>query len=391
MKIGILTFHRPANFGANLQAYSTLRYLGSLGHEVKVIDYVREADYSYKDRVSIEQYNAHKDFVEKRLLLTKQVKDEKSLQQIVVAEKFDIILIGADAVWRLPKDGDIYFAKWLFESPLLTGTKVASLSAAHMGLGFMSLDKTHRDSLVDCLKQFSHISVRDEWTKRKIDELSNNDLNITVNPDPVMMLSDFVDDEVWDNRGIDSKRYIAMTLPVNWSKSGKMSRIRIKWFRKFKALVNDAGYKLIELPIPEGRSGMEFDFVVEYPIDSLQWFLWIKNAKGFCGLRFHAIVSSISCGTPFYSIDSYGSSSRKSLILDMLGLHNIARKEDIFSKIRNLLKGSEFEGNRTGKYIEFENPRRVFSKIINANSASILAFRDANRKVFVDTVNDILK
>lgn len=391
MKIGILTFHRPANFGANLQAYSTFRYLSSLGHDVKVIDYVREADLSYKERVCPKQYDAHQCFVNTRLKMTRQANDSESLVSVVADEKFDLIVVGADAVWRLPKDGDIYFAKWLFESPMLKGTKVASLSAAHMGQGFMSLPQAHKEALAKCLKQFSHISVRDEWTKAKVDEVAGEELEITVNPDPVMMLSDFVEDEAWDGRGIESKRYIAMTLPKDWCKGGKLSGLRHKWFSRFKALVNDAGYKLVELPVPEGKSGMTFDFIVDYPIDSLQWFMWLKNARGFCGLRFHAIVSSISCGTPFYSIDSYGSSSRKSLLLDILGLHRIARKDDVFSKIRNLLKGSEFEDCRTGKYIELENPKRVFSKIINANAANIIAFRDANRKVFVNTVNKILK
>ena len=51
MKIGILTFHRPANFGANLQAYCSMCYLRSLGYEAKVIDYVRAGDLEYRKQV----------------------------------------------------------------------------------------------------------------------------------------------------------------------------------------------------------------------------------------------------------------------------------------------------------------------------------------------------
>ena len=39
MKIGILTFHCAANFGAVLQTYGLQSYLRSLGHDVHVIDY----------------------------------------------------------------------------------------------------------------------------------------------------------------------------------------------------------------------------------------------------------------------------------------------------------------------------------------------------------------
>lgn len=391
MKIGILTFHRPANFGANLQAYSTLRFLTSLGHDVEVIDYVREADLSYKERVCPEQYCAHQYFVNKMLKLTKQVNDSESLVCLVEDEKYDLIIIGADAVWRLPDDDDIYFAKWLFESQILKRTKVASLSAAHMGSGFMSLPLAHRKTLGKCIQQFNYLSVRDEWTKSKVEEITDGTVDITINPDPVIMLSDFVKDDIWDSRGIESMKYIAMSLPKDWCKSGRLASIRRRWFTRFKALVNNSGYKLVELPIPEGKSGESFDFVVDYPIDPLQWYLWLKNARGFCGLRFHAIVSSISCGTPFYSIDNYGNTSRKSLLLDIIGLHKMARKRDKSSKIMNLLKGSEFENNRTGNYIEFENPKSVFSKIMQSDTASIIAFRDANKKVFADTVKEILK
>ena len=60
MKIGILTFHRPANFGANLQAYSTYTYLSSLGYDVKVIDYVKAANIKhgfYKSRPMLMKYH----------------------------------------------------------------------------------------------------------------------------------------------------------------------------------------------------------------------------------------------------------------------------------------------------------------------------------------------
>ncbi|MCI5451050.1 polysaccharide pyruvyl transferase family protein, partial [bacterium] len=64
MKIGILTLHRPANFGANLQAYSTYRYLLRRGCEVKVIDYVRDRDCLYRSVIPAVQMQAHTHFVE---------------------------------------------------------------------------------------------------------------------------------------------------------------------------------------------------------------------------------------------------------------------------------------------------------------------------------------
>lgn len=393
MKIGILTFHRPANFGANLQAYSSMCYLSSLGHEVKVIDYVRQTDFDYKNKVDIRQYEAHKHFVEVRLSLTKQMTTDEDLCRIVKEEAFDAIVIGADAVWRSPKDNNVYFAEWLFKNKDIKDVAVASISPAHMGNGYCNISDDKRKAIHECLSKFKYITVRDAWTKEVVnrDIFGGETFVRNVNPDPVFTLFRFIDDEQWNNCGQKSKGYYLMSLPKNWVNVGKFADKKRKWFAQFKAYVNGAGYKLVELPIPEGKSGMKFDYTIDYPIDPLQWFLWIKNAKAFCGLRFHAIVSSISNGTPFYSIDSYGDNGRIAKILDLVGLHKMARKRDVKSKIYNLLKGSTLEKNRCGAMIECESPKKIFSKLESTTSMDVIKFRDSNLSVFDKNMSEMLK
>ena len=393
MKIGILTFHRPANFGANLQAYSSMCYLSSLGHEVKVIDYVRQTDFDYKNKVDIRQYEAHKHFVEVRLSLTKQITTDEDLCRIVKEEAFDAIVIGADAVWRSPKDNNVYFAEWLFKNKDIKDVAVASISPAHMGNGYCNISDDKRKAIHECLSKFKYITVRDAWTKEVVnrDIFGGETFVRNVNPDPVFTLFRFIDDEQWNNCGQKSKGYYLMSLPKNWVNVGKFADKKRKWFAQFKAYVNGAGYKLVELPIPEGKSGMKFDYTIDYPIDPLQWFLWIKNAKAFCGLRFHAIVSSISNGTPFYSIDAYGDNGRIAKILDLVGLHKMARKRDVKSKIYNLLKDSTLERNRCGAMIECESPKKAFSILESTNSIDVIKFRDGNLSVFDKNMSEMLK
>lgn len=393
MRIGILTFHRPANFGANLQAYSTTCYFKALGHEVKVIDYIRAGDLKYKDLVNLNQFYAHKYFVENRLPLTRQVMDESGLSEVVAEEKFELLLIGSDAVWRSPQDNNIYFAQWLYDSSPLRKIKVASISPAHMGDGYESLSINQRTAIRECLKRFNFITVRDVWTKYVInrDIFNGEDFIKIVNPDPVFSLYRFIENEIWDSKGISTKSYYLMSLPKQWTMTGKFSKKKRSWFDKFKRNVNNAGYKLIELPIPEGKSGLPFDYSIDYPIDPLQWFLWIRNAKAFCGLRFHAIVSSISNGTPFYSVDSYGDNSMYTKMLDMLGLHTLARSRDKNSKIYNLLEGSQFSKFRCGSDIEFESPSRLFKMLENMSSDDIIKFRDSKLRLFDKNMNEMLK
>ena len=38
-KIGIITVHRNVNYGANLQAYASCKYLNNSGFDAEIIDY----------------------------------------------------------------------------------------------------------------------------------------------------------------------------------------------------------------------------------------------------------------------------------------------------------------------------------------------------------------
>lgn len=393
MKIGILTLHRPSNFGANLQAYSSFRYFLSLGYDVKVVDYVRNKDVDYKNSVVEKQFAAHKLFVEQNLKLTRQISDTEGLINVVKEEHFDAIIIGADAVWRSPKDDCIYFAKWVFQTPELDHVKVASISPAHMGNGFHDVTEGTRQTIKKCLEKFAFITTRDEWTKNIInrDIFSNNNFIKHINPDPVVTLYRFVGTEKWQSCGIAPKSYIVMTLPVDWTRPSRFREKRIKWFSTFKKLVNNAGLSLVQLPTPEGKVDLPFDYTIDYPIDSIQWFLWIRNSKGFCGIRFHAVVSSISNGVPFYSMDSYGDHSRLSMVLDMLHLHFLARKKDYRSKIRNLLQTSGFEDCRTGRFLEFESPYHVFDLLVQSDASKILDFRNKLENTFDNNMDGLIK
>lgn len=392
MKLGILTFHRPCNFGANLQAYATVQFFQSLGLQVKVIDYVREADQNYRFVVDSKQADAHAAFIETKLPLTNQVSDEEGLRSVVRKETFDAILIGSDAVWRKPQNKNIYFAQWLFEDPQMSSISVASISPSHMGNGFQSCPKEQTDSIRKCLEQFKYVAVRDSWTRNVInrDIFEGDSFIQNITPDPVFMLPNLLNDEEWDSRGHGSQKYILATFDKDWSKSPKRGWLRKLWFNSFKKAVNETGYELLELPIPEGKSGLSFDDCIDYPIDPIQWFLWIQNARGFIGIRFHAIVSCIACGTPFYSIDSYCDNSFKNSLLTMFGFRKKARANDQRSKIRNLLLDTKFENYRTGDCIEFENPKRILHQILECSTDDIQKLGDSCRARFKSNMQDLL-
>lgn len=373
MRIGILTFHLPTNFGANLQAFASSRYFSSIGHEVFVLNYARKEDLNNVRGTGVVQSAAHRAFVNSHLPLTKEVKTSTELAALVKELSINLVVIGADAVWRSPKDDDVFFAKWLFLDEQLKNVPVVSMSAAHMGVGFKELGEERMKDISSYLSQFKYISVRDEWTRDVVNrDFFKGERHVSViNPDPVFTLRLNGDEDCWDCQGIEKGSYIVMTLPLKWCRGRIAGRLHKLWFSAFKRVVNRAGFKLVELPLPEGVSGLEFDHTVKYPIDPLQWFLWIRHSRAFIGLRFHAIVSCIANGVPFFSLDSYAEGNAKK------------------SKIYNLLKGSEYENNRTEELYKV-NPLSLFKNLISISRDDIIVFRDEKAELFDQNMNEML-
>lgn len=389
MKIGILTYHAPCNFGANLQAYTTLKIFSSYGHDAWVINYERADDInpSYCD---VRQQSAHVDFVKQHLNLTRPVHNGKELSELLKENKFDIVVVGADAVWnkRITEDLLLFTGDWLDEE-LAKKVKLVALSPAFMGRTYADLNEELKKRVAKNLQKFSYIAVRDSWTRSCLNnDIFRSEYIKNINPDPVVNINCFLSDRIVRKPiGIESKKYIIMSLPTNWLVTNYSKRRQ--WFENFKELTHSAGLKLVELPLPDGVSGLDFDYTIPYPIDPLDWYCWIRDAYAFCGLRFHAIVSCISAGTPFFSVDAYGKSNIFISVLKRLGLHKIAGNFDKNSKIWNLLEGSEFSGNRIGGALEFYPANRVFKKLISTSKADVESFRDILQSKYKHNISEM--
>jgi hypothetical protein len=99
-----------------------------------------------------------------------------------------------------------------------------------------------------------------------------------VNPDPVFIIDDLIKDELHRNDIVSNEaKYFICTFP-------KKSVVVNKWFNDFRKAANNGGILVGQLPLPDGISDLEFDFTVPYPIDPIQWYLWLKNSSGFIGM-----------------------------------------------------------------------------------------------------------
>ncbi len=392
MKIGILTYHTPSNFGANLQAYCSSKYFESLGHTAKIINYT--VNKAATDKNLTEQEKAHRHFSQEVLNVTRPVSSGEEVYDVVKEEQFDVIAVGSDAIWSKGNKNrlEVFYCKWLWGTDLEDKVRVIALSPAFMGNDYHDLTVEQRENFKLGLMKFHSINTRDEWTRTAINrDIIGSDYIKEINPDPVFLLNELCDVE-WDKRdsNLDAKGYYIISLPNNYFQ--QLGWVKRKWLSALKREINQRGYKMVELPIPEGYSGFDdFDYVVKYPIDPLQWYLWIKNAKGFIGLRFHAVVSSISAGNPFYSLDAYPHLKWWQRTLNILGYHKKDRAWGYTSKIRNVIEGSGLETYRmNGAQVYVLNPRKIINMMETVTMEQILAFRDEKIRLFETNINKAL-
>ena len=393
MKIGIFTYFSGCNFGEQLQAYTSQQFFESLGHDVWIVNYSRDKKgYDYS-RYPSAQAIAHKTFAETRLKLTEDLSQEEVWDYISL-HQFDAVAFGADAIWnkRDRVNLSVYTAQWLNgldkQDVFKRKIKVIGLSPAFMGTTYSDLSNKEKSSFKKGILNFTYPNVRDEWTREIVNrEIMGSDYIKIINPDPVFLLNELCTDK-WEpqRKDIQSKQYYIVSLPPHFDKS------TLKWLLKLKKELNRRGHKLVELSLPDGPSGYDaFDYSVPYPIDPLQWFLWLKNARGYIGLRFHAVVSCISAGTPFFSLDIYGSVPRWLNILNRFGFHKLDRCMNKKSKIRNLIEGSGLEDFRmNGVFVNKLNPKRIIDKLETCDINKITAFRDKNVSIFKRNMTEAL-
>ena len=92
MKIGLLTYHWVANYGANLQTLSTYCYLENNGYTPIIINWVPDdAMASYKESASEEQIKTHREFIARRCKLTREFSKQSEIEVILKENSFQKI------------------------------------------------------------------------------------------------------------------------------------------------------------------------------------------------------------------------------------------------------------------------------------------------------------
>ena len=296
MKIGILTFYRVANFGANLQALSTYQYLINHSHTPVMINYYDKDWYASFENKTQKDLQSQKhlrfviDYLPNQTDLCFNVDD---INAAINHHNIEAIIVGSDAVvqhhplttrlcrgrrkpiYIAPVSADRHFPNPLWGVGISPDVKMALMSASSQNSKYKLFTRGTKKKMREALERFGYLGVRDNWTLRMFqDGLKVSDVHLT--PDPVFAFNYNASNMVPDKATIQSRfnlpdKYVLVSLrgqSIPYSELESLS----KEFRKHD-------YECVALPMPEGVIFKHpFKYEIPVPLSPIDWYALIKYA-----------------------------------------------------------------------------------------------------------------
>ncbi|MCE5187390.1 MAG: polysaccharide pyruvyl transferase family protein [Planctomycetaceae bacterium] len=377
-KIGILTYHAVCNFGANLQALSTVGYFRKKGYNPVAIDWVPEdMERQYRKAVSPEQFAEHQRFINEHLPLTQRCRTEQDILGQIKAHALDAIVIGSDAVtqhkslWsRLyfptktifrvapPPPPQLVFPNpfWgSFMSRLETRIPIIMMSVSCQNEKYIGIQGGIRQQMYKAVKELAYISVRDHWTQRMFKHISRGRIIPPVTPDPVFSFNQNAGERIAAKDDLLRRFNLSPEyLLLSFVRHGCVDR---DWLCDFAAIANCRNVECLMMPMPRGHIFNDIPGIrnIPLPLSPLDWYGLIKNSTAYIGHNMHPMIVAMHNDVPFYIFDYYG--------IVHLKLFVNSRS----SKIYDILERAGMLGQRspdTGAFRKPPKPREVFESVM---------------------------
>lgn len=388
MRLGLLTYHWVANYGANLQMYSTYMYLKNNGYNPIVINWIPTTGIAYYQAVSgHKQLSCHRSFYENRCEITREFSDLTDYPLVLKEYGITHVIVGSDSVFNIIKERFDWFrfkkisvtVDHTFPNPFwCNNIKIphAALSVSSQNANFKEFYNV-REKIGCVLKDFAEITVRDLWTQSMISYFSKGEIVPDITPDPVFGFNVNVkrdsSPELIRTKFNLPEKYVLFTF-----NNGRM-KASLKWISLIKKLFNNAGYACVYLPRSTGSQSLQLDYEIEMPIDPLDWYDIIRYSNGYIGVLMHPIVVCLHNNVPCFSFDHYGkgplffSSKKSSKIYDIM-------------KKANLLENHYF----LRRHIMFPSPNYVYEKIVGFPINRISHFSSEIQTACIANMNRIV-
>lgn len=180
MKIDLITLHAVKNYGSVLQTFATKKLFESYGHEVHIINYIKEE--SKEDNLM--KFWAGNNCLKKIVMLPtikrwKKIFGKFCVEELKISDPIlttnedfkkyhsdaDIYCTGSDQVWNSKWNNGILSMLYLDFVP---ANKYKFAFAASFGQDRLSIEEINKTK--DYIKQYRRISVREDSAKKIIEE-----------------------------------------------------------------------------------------------------------------------------------------------------------------------------------------------------------------------------
>lgn len=345
MKIGILTFYRVANFGANLQAVSTYYYLKKHGHEPVFILYEsEETTRNFQNAKGYEvQKQEHLHFVDAHIgEQTRLCRNTADVNAAIKDYGIEAGIIGSDAVLqhhplitRIHKGRrKPFFVSKVVQERMFPNVfwgvgfdnhiPIAMMSVSSQNSGYKWFSKRLKKSMAESLLNVRYLSVRDTWTKQMVESILQDNTDIPVTPDPVFAFNSNAGELIPTEADIRQRfrlpqKYVLVSL--------HKQDLTMEQLDALKDGFRSVGMDCVAFPMPTGiKFKHGFDYEIGIPLNPIDWYALIKYSSAYVGSNMHPIVVSLHNAVPCFSIDNWGRT-------DFWG----RKKQDDSSKVQHIL------------------------------------------------------
>jgi hypothetical protein len=341
MKVGILTYHYANNYGAVLQCLALQRALENIGVDPEVINYLpaqsrklplwRGWGIFKKNRLrnfglrmislrfgprARQRFNAFRDDF---LKLSSPCRSNRELS--IVAEQYDAIIAGSDQIW-LFTEPSAYFLEW---GSNYSGTKISYAPSC----GTEEQPHYRVQEVSTWLKRVDHLSVRDEYSRKIIYDLTGRNPVIVADPTLLVDLSD-----IQKPVDLPYPEYIFAYIlgnDIDGNHSRVIDTIRQKYGKLPLVAVVASAHKPKKIPwadqlIMDAGPG--------------EWLFLLFNSAFIYTDSFHATLFAVKYSKPFLSY--YVENKRAARLLDIGKRYNIS--SCIAGNVTEAVKNSFWSG-----------------------------------------------
>jgi hypothetical protein len=279
-KVGILTTHEGANYGAFLQALALQEAIKELGYDVNIINYtsirqlLKELRYSIITKkictipARIAKVNQFYKTQKHYFHCTPFTHNPQKINDY----NFDVIVLGSDEIWnynnKVIKHDLTYFGK---------GINAGLISYAP-SIGAIKPTDNHPKYISCLLSRFSHLSARDKNTALIVRQLTGQLPTLVLDP---TLIYDLTKHHTTIN---ENSKYLLVYAPT----------IKNSHAACITQYAKEQNLKIISV-------GYHYDWVDKniIKIDPMKWMSYIANATFVFTTSFHGTLFSINYNKPF--------------------------------------------------------------------------------------------